>query len=108
LKWCGNWAVKGDWKVQGASGLRPALPRIKKGTMSADWQNKEAQMRYTAEYMANEYKNEAASWKWKFNRLADALDDLVKVMPKEQIVWYPDVDEKVKELEKLIEEGRKK
>tara|TARA_B100000073_G_scaffold312205_1_gene285801 strand:+ start:299 stop:529 length:231 start_codon:yes stop_codon:yes gene_type:complete len=76
--------------------------------MSADWQNKEAQMRYTAEYMANEYKNEAASWKWKFNRLADALDDLVKVMPKEQIVWYPDVDEQVKKLEKLIEEERKR
>jgi hypothetical protein len=88
--------------------LRPALPRIKKGTMSADWQNKEAQMRYTAEYMANEYKNEAASWKWKFNRLADALDDLVKVMPKEQIVWYPDVDEQVRKLEKLIEEERKR
>ncbi len=76
--------------------------------MSADWQNKEAQMRYTAEYMANEYKNEAASWKWKFNRLADALDDLVKVMPKEQIVWYPDVDEQVRKLEKLIEEERKR
>ncbi len=76
--------------------------------MSADWQNKEAQMRYTAEYMANEYKNEAASWKWKFNRLADALDDLVKVMPKEQIDWYPDVDEQVRKLEKLIEEERKR
>ena len=76
--------------------------------MSADWQNNVAQMRYTAQYMANEYKNEAASWKWKFNRLADALDDLVKVMPKEQIVWYPDVDEQVKKLEKLIEEERKR
>ncbi len=65
-------------------------------------------MRYTAEYMANEYKNEASSWKWKFNRLADALDELVKVMPKEQIVWYPDVDEQVKKLEKLIEEERKR
>ena len=51
--------------------------------MSADWQNKEAQMRYTAEYMANEYKNEASGWKFKFNKLADALDELVKVMPKE-------------------------
>jgi hypothetical protein len=76
--------------------------------MSEDWQNKQAQMRYTAEYMANEYKNEASSWKWKFNRLADALDELVKVMPKEQIVWYPDVDEQVKKLEKLIEEERKR
>ena len=65
-------------------------------------------MRYTAEYMANEYKNEASGWKFKFNKLADALDELVKVMKKEQIVWYPDVDEKVKELEKLIEEGRKR
>ena len=72
--------------------------------MSEDWQNKEAQMRYTAEYMAKEYKNEASNWKWKFNKLADALDDLVKMMPKEQIVWYPDVDEQVKKLEKLIEE----
>ena len=76
--------------------------------MSADWQNKEAQMRYTAEYMAKEYKNEASNWKWKFNKLADALDDLVKMMPKEQIVWYPDVDEQVKKLEKLIEEERTK
>jgi hypothetical protein len=64
--------------------------------------------RYTAEYMANEYKNEAANWKWKFNKFIDALDDLIKTMPKEQIVWYPDVDEKVKQLEKLIEEERKK
>tara|TARA_B100000700_G_C14242207_1_gene488623 strand:+ start:177 stop:407 length:231 start_codon:yes stop_codon:yes gene_type:complete len=76
--------------------------------MSEDWQNKEAQMRYTAEYMAKEYKNEASNWKWKFNKLADALDDLVKMMPKEQIVWYPDVDEQVKKLEKLIEEERTK
>lgn len=88
--------------------MRPALPRLKKGIMSEDWQNKEAQMRYTAEYMAKEYKNEASSWKWKFNKLADALDDLVKMMPKEQIVWYPDVDEQVKKLEKLIEEERTK
>tara|TARA_Y100001970_G_C14128357_1_gene800250 strand:+ start:163 stop:429 length:267 start_codon:yes stop_codon:yes gene_type:complete len=88
--------------------LRPALPRLKKGIMSEDWQNKEAQMRYTAEYMAKEYKNEASNWKWKFNKLADALDDLVKMMPKEQIVWYPDVDEQVKKLEKLIEEERTK
>ncbi len=88
--------------------MRPALPRLKKGIMSEDWQNKEAQMRYTAEYMAKEYKNEASNWKWKFNKLADALDDLVKMMPKEQIVWYPDVDEQVKKLEKLIEEERTK
>ncbi len=76
--------------------------------MADDWQNKEMQMRYTAQYMANEYKNEASSWKGKFNKLADALDELVRVMPKEQIVWYPDVDAKVKELEKLIEEERKR
>jgi hypothetical protein len=29
-------------------------------------------------------------------------------MPKEQIVWYPDVDKKVKQLEKLIDEERKR
>ena len=37
--------------------------------MSEDWQNKEAQMRYTAEYMANEYKNESANMKYRYNEL---------------------------------------
>jgi|TARA_B100001094_G_scaffold200441_1_gene194488 hypothetical protein len=76
--------------------------------MAEDWQNKEMQEKYTAQYMANEYKNEASSWKYKFDKLVVALEDLISTMPKEQIVWYPDVDEKVKQLEKLIDEERKR
>ena len=41
--------------------------------MSADWQNKEAQMRYTAEYMANEYKNEAANVKLQYSQLRELI-----------------------------------
>jgi hypothetical protein len=40
--------------------------------------------------------------------LVIALEDLISTMPKEQIVWYPDVDKKVKQLEKLIDEERKR
>ena len=56
--------------------------------MSDNWRQ------YTAEYMANEYRNDAASWKSKYEKVTIAIRDLISSMPKEQIVWYPDVQKK--------------
>jgi len=53
--------------------------------MSEDWQNKEAQMRYTAEYMANEYKNESASIKYKYNELKKTVQKLIEAIPQDRI-----------------------
>jgi hypothetical protein len=63
---------------------------------------------YTAEYMANEYKRDASEWKYKFDKMCEAVDELIEVMPKEQIVWYPDVDEKVQMLVKLLNKRKER
>ena len=65
--------------------------------MSDNWRQ------YTAEYMANEYRNDAASWKNKYEKVTIAIRDLINSMPREQIVWYPDVQKKVDKIEKILE-----
>tara|TARA_Y100000591_G_C21737547_1_gene647474 strand:- start:842 stop:1054 length:213 start_codon:yes stop_codon:yes gene_type:complete len=65
--------------------------------MSDNWRQ------YTAEYMANEYRNDAASWKSKYEKVKVAIRDLINSMPKEQIVWYPDVQKKVDKIEEILE-----
>tara|TARA_B000000557_G_scaffold160292_1_gene129988 strand:+ start:112 stop:324 length:213 start_codon:yes stop_codon:yes gene_type:complete len=65
--------------------------------MSDNWRQ------YTAEYMANEYRNDAATWKSKYEKVTIAIRDLISSMPKEQIVWYPDVQKKVDKIEEILE-----
>ena len=55
--------------------------------MTSDWQNKEAQMRYTAEYMANEYKNQSANMKYKYNELKKTVKEL-KVFTNDQNIDF--------------------
>ena len=50
--------------------------------MSEDWQNKEAQMRHTAEYMAKEYKNEAANVKLQYRELRKLINELIDAIPR--------------------------
>ena len=50
--------------------------------MSDNWQNKEAQMRYTAEYMANEYKNDPANMKLKYNPPKKTVKKLIEAIPR--------------------------
>ena len=71
--------------------------------MSEDWQNKEAQMRYTAEYMANEYKNESANMKLKYNELRKTVKKLIKAIPQDRILWQQDVKDLVQEVEEQME-----
>ena len=71
--------------------------------MSSDWQNKEAQMRYTAEYMANEYKNESANIKHKYNSLKKTVKELIKAIPQDRILWHQDVKDLVDEVEEQME-----
>lgn len=72
--------------------------------MSEDWQNKEAQMRYTAEYMANEYKNESANMKYKYTELKKTVKELIKAIPQDRILWQQDVKELVDKVEEQMEE----
>ena len=72
--------------------------------MSSDWQNKEAQMRYTAEYMANEYKNESANIKHKYNSLKKTVKELIKAIPQDRILWHQDVKELVDKVEEQMED----
>ena len=65
--------------------------------MSDNWRQ------YTAEYMANEYRNDAASWKIKYENVKVAIRDFINSMPKEQIVWYPDVQKQVDKIEKILD-----
>ena len=71
--------------------------------MSDDWQNKETQMRYTAEYMANEYKNESANMKLKYNELRKTVKKLIKAIPQDRILWQQDVKDLVQEVEEQME-----
>ena len=71
--------------------------------MSSDWQNKEAQMRHTAEYMANEYKNESANIKHKYNELKKTIKKLLEAIPQDRILWQQDVKDLVDEVEKQME-----
>jgi hypothetical protein len=71
--------------------------------MSEDWQNKEAQMRYTAEYMANEYKNESANMKYKYNELKKTVKKLIEAIPQDRILWQQDVKDLVQQVEEQME-----
>jgi len=71
--------------------------------MSEDWQNKQAQMRYTAEYMANEYKNESANMKYKYNELKKTVKKLIEAIPQDRILWQQDVKDLVQEVEEQME-----
>ena len=71
--------------------------------MSSDWQNKEAQMRYTAEYMANEYKNDASNIKHKYNELKKIVKKLIEAIPQGRILWQQDVKDLVQEVEEQME-----
>ena len=69
--------------------------------MSDNWRQ------HTAEYMANEYKRDASEWKHKYDHLVYLVDALIKSMPTEQIVWYPDVDKRLKALIELLKKRSK-
>lgn len=71
--------------------------------MSEDWQNKQAQMRYTAEYMANEYKNESANMKYKYNELKKTVKKLIEAIPQDRILWQQDVKDLVQQVEEQME-----
>lgn len=71
--------------------------------MSDNWQNKEAQMRYTAEYMANEYKNDSANMKLKYNQLKKTVKKLIEAIPQDRILWQQDVKDLVQEVEEQME-----
>jgi len=71
--------------------------------MSEDWQNKQAQMRYTAEYMANEYKNESANMKYKYNELKKTVQKLIEAIPQDRILWQQDVKDLVQQVEEQME-----
>lgn len=71
--------------------------------MSEDWQNREAQLRHTAEYMANEYQNDAANIKYKYNELKKTVRKLIKAIPQDRILWQQDIKDLVQEVEEQME-----
>ena len=71
--------------------------------MSEDWQNKEAQMRHTAEYMAKEYKNEDANVKLQYRELRKLINELIDAIPQDRILWHQDVNDLIEKLKKKME-----
>ena len=71
--------------------------------MSDNWQNKEAQMRYTAEYMANEYKNDSANMKLKYNQLKKTVKKLIEAIPQDRILWHQDINDLIVKLKNKME-----
>jgi chromosome condensin MukBEF ATPase and DNA-binding subunit MukB len=59
--------------------------------------------RYTAEYMANEYKNESANMKYKYNQLKKTVKKLIEAIPQDRILWQQDVKDLVQEVEEQME-----
>lgn len=59
--------------------------------------------RYTAEYMANEYKNEAGNLKYKYNELKKTVKKLIEAIPQDRILWQQDVKDLVQEVEEQME-----
>ena len=59
--------------------------------------------RYTAEYMANEYRNEASAWKYKYEKLAEQITNFLSALPRDRIIWYPDIEELAMKLLKQME-----
>ena len=59
--------------------------------------------RYTAEYMANEYKNDSANMKLKYNELKKTVKKLIQAIPQDRILWQQDVKDLVQEVEEQME-----
>ena len=59
--------------------------------------------RYTAEYMANAYKNESANMKYKYNQLKKTVKKLIEAIPQDRILWQQDVKDLVQEVEEQME-----
>ena len=59
--------------------------------------------RYTAEYIANEYKNESANMKYKYNQLKKTVKKLIEAIPQDRILWQQDVKDLVQEVEEQME-----
>ena len=59
--------------------------------------------RYTAEYMANEYKNESANMKYKYNQLKKTVKKLIEAIPQDRSLWQQDVKDLVQEVEEQME-----
>ena len=59
--------------------------------------------RYTAEYMANEYKNEAGNLKYKYNELKKTVKKLIEAIPQDRILWQQDVKDLVQQVEEQME-----
>ena len=56
----------------------------------------------TAEYMANEYKNEVPK-KYKYNQLKKTVKKLIEAIPQDRILWQQDVKDLVQEVEEQME-----
>ena len=59
--------------------------------------------RYTAEYMANEYRNDSANMKLKYNELKKTVKKLIQAIPQDRILWQQDVKDLVQEVEEQME-----
>ena len=59
--------------------------------------------RWTAEYMANEYRNEAANMKYKDNQLKKTVKKLIQAIPQDRILWHQDIKDLVDEVEEQME-----
>ena len=59
--------------------------------------------RYTAEYMANEYRNDSANMKLKYNELKKTVKKLIEAIPQDRILWQQDVKDLVQEVEEQME-----
>ena len=60
--------------------------------------------RYTAEYMANEYRNEAANVKYKYKELRNLITELIDAIPKDRILWHQDVNDLIEKVKQKMEE----
>ena len=59
--------------------------------------------RYTAEFIAYEYKNESANMKYKYNQLKKTVKKLIEAIPQDRILWQQDVKDLVQEVEEQME-----
>ena len=60
--------------------------------------------RWTAEYMANEYKNEAANVKYKYRQLRELINELIDAIPKDRILWHQDVNDLIDKVKQKMED----
>ena len=60
--------------------------------------------RWTAEYMANEYRNEAANVKLQYRELKKLINELIDAIPQDRILWHQDVGDLIEKLKKKMED----